>query len=487
MRWARAWASSSLCEDQARAGCGTMLSLIVAGLLTGAGFLGMAFLRDLRAQIVPFLSLNGLAFVGYGIAVRQVLRGADRRRALPLILGFAVLFRVTLLFATPPTLSDDVYRYIWDGRLMNAGVSPYAHAVESPLLDRFESQQRQLVNHRWMASPYLPAAQALFASVYRISPDSPLAFQIVALLFDLLTGCLIIDLLRRLGLPRERVLISLWNPLLVVEFAHGAHVDSFMIFLIVLAPWALVALRSPYLSAIALAGATLTKGLPVLVLPVVVRRWGWRGAIVYLGLIAAVCIPFALGAGWGLTGPLTGEGLFGALRIYAADWNYNSSLYHWLEVGLSGYQTAGAVPQEVVGWQPLLAAKLIVSAVLGMVGVAVWRASRKHESDLALLRLSVVVLGAYLLLTTTVHPWYVTLIVPLSPFLPSRLPEKTGRLLLPLLFFSAAVSLSYLTYLDPPEFREYALVRFVEYVPLYALLIWAARPAIGVVRDSAPG
>jgi hypothetical protein len=270
-------------------------------------------------------------------------------------------------------------------------------------------------------------------------------------------------------------LIYLWNPLVVVEFAHGAHVDALMICLMTATLWALVAAHSKLPSVVALAAATLTKGLPALLLPVVAWRLGWRRTIVYAGLIVAVCLPFALGAGWGLTGPLDGEGLFGALRIYAAHWNYNGGLYHWLEVWLSGYRTPGAVPPEVVGWGPIRAAKLIVAAALGLALIAVWRMSQRCDDDLALLRLATVPLAAYLLLATTVHPWYVTLIIPLLPFLLPRQGEatRTGRFLLPWLYFSIIVALSYLTYLD--------LVRLVEYVPLYLLLIWSAWPASGGV------
>jgi hypothetical protein len=478
-----------------------VLILTITGLLVQICLIGMVFLGDLRQHTIPFLGLYGLACLGYGTAVYWLLRGSDRRRTFPLILGLAILFRATLLFATPPTLSDDVYRYIWDGRLTNAGVNPYAYAVESPLLDRFDhhccatiaaqavrSSLRALVNNSWMASPYLPAAQALFAAVYRLAPDSPLAFQVAAGLFDLLTGWLVTDLLRRLGLPRARALIYLWNPLVVVEFAHGAHVDALMICLMMAALWSLVVARRretppTTFSVVALAAATLTKGLPALLLPVVARRWGWRRTIVYAGLIIAVCLPFALGAGWGLTGPLDGEGLFGALRIYAAHWNYNGGIYHWLEVGLSGYWMPGAVPPEVVGWGPIWAARPIVAVVLGLVLIAVWRMSQRCDGDLALLRLATVPLAAYLLLTTTVHPWYVTLIIPLLPFLLPQEGEagRTSRFLPPLLYFSIAVPLSYITYLDPANLREYEFVRLVEYVPLYLLLVWSAWPASGGV------
>jgi hypothetical protein len=463
--------------------------LTVAGLVMGLCFAGMALLGDLRRQLVPFLVLYGLAYLAYAAAVWRLLRQPRGRRALSLILALAVLFRGLLLFTSPPTLSTDVYRYIWDGRLANAGVNPYAHAVDSPLLDPFHSVQRALVDHSWMATPYLPTAQAFFAVVYALAPDSPLAFQVAAVALDLLTGLLVIDLLRRLGLPDVRSLIYLWNPLVIVEFAHGAHVDAVMILLMMAALWALVVARSRILSVAALTAATLTKGLPLLLLPIVVRRWRWHRVVLYAGLVIGVCVPFALGAGWGLLGPLDGEGLFGALRIYADQWNFNSGVYHWLEVLLSGYPTPGAVPQKAVGRGPIVAAKAIVMVSLGLVLAFVWWKGRERHDDLSLLRLALVPFAGYLSLATTVHPWYVTLLVPLLPFLASRPGRSSGaeRFLVPGLWFPAAVGLSYLTYLDPHNLREYTLVRLLEYVPLYVALIWAAWPASGGVDGTGTG
>ena len=231
----------------------------------------------------------------------------------------------------------------------------------------------------------------------------------------------------------------------------------------------------------ALAAATLTKGLPVLLLPVLARRWGWRRTLAYGGLIIAACLPFALGAGWGLLGPLDGEGLFGALRIYTATWNFYSGLYHWLEAGLSTCWTSS--------WVPTLIARLTVLVALDLVVIVVWRRGQRCDSDLALLRLAVVPLAAYLLVATTVHPWYVTFVIPLLPFLPPRKgePARRRRLVVPWLYFSAVVSLTYLIYLDPVDPRESDLVRLVEYVPLYVLLLWSAWPASGDARGPGAG
>jgi hypothetical protein len=256
--------------------------------------------------------------------------------------------------------------------------------------------------------------------------------------------------------------------------------------------WALVAarrgaIRSLLLSVVALAAATLIKGIPALLVSVVGWCWGWRRTLLYVGLVVVALVPFALAAGWGLTGPRDGEGLFGALRIYGAQWNYNGGLYHWLEVGLSGYRTPGAVPSGIVGEAPIRAAKLIMTVMLGLVLIVVARKARGCKGDVVMLRLAAVPLGAYLLLTTTVHPWYVTIMIPLLPFLLSAEGEtsRSGRFIWPWIYLSAAVSLSYLTYLDSENLREYDWVRLFEYVPFYLLLIWAARSANGGARELA--
>jgi hypothetical protein len=100
------------------------------------------------------------------------------------------------------------------------------------------------------------------------------------------------------------------------------------------------------------------------------------------------------------------------------------------------------------------------------------------ERNIKLLRLGLVPLGAYLLLTTTVHPWYVTMIIPFLTFLLPKVGETNwvGRFIWPWSVFSCTVVLSYLTYINPIKFQEYALVRHLEYLPFYLLLIWAGWP-----------
>jgi len=183
------------------------------------------------------------------------------------------------------------------------------------------------------------------------------------------------------------------------------------------------------------------------------------------------------------------------LRIFLRWWNYNGSLYHWLEAVLSGNTSPGAAPVELVGSLPGLLARGLTGATLAL--VILWAAGRawrartwQPETDqrqiLRLLRLTLVVFGAYLLLAPTVHPWYLTLVLPFTPFLfpYNSQDRRSKRFLWPWLYLSLMVPFTYLTYLDPDNLREYALVRGLEYLPFYLLLLWAAWPWLAQVRTS---
>jgi hypothetical protein len=478
------------------------LSFISGAALVGCG-LGLATLPDLRGPSVPFtLAYFTLAALFYWIAVARLERD---RPPLATLWIFAVLMRLPLL-RHPPTLSDDVYRYIWDGHLLTRGISPYAQPANSALLDAYTNPLRGLVNHNWMASPYLPVAQLYSALIEWLAPLSPLAFQASALVFDLAVGWLVISLLRRAGLPARRVLVYLWNPLVAVESAHGAHVDYLMLFFMLLAFWVLEREdptsadqgRSGFVnsggriqmparqiaSGLALGAAVLIKLAPVLIAPLLLRRWGWRGLAAFGALILGLCAVFAAGGGWGLSGPLAGRGLFGAIRIYLSSWNHNSSLYHLLEVWLTGYKTAGGVPPEPAYVSSIQLAKTVTTGLLGAAvlagGALAWRLDsperrRSNKSMRSLLRLAVLPLGAYLLLTTTVHPWYLVIVMPFLPFFWWAEGEswRPDLLTWPWLYLSCSVAFSYVTYMNPTDLHEQTWVRQIEYLPFYVLLAGA--------------
>jgi alpha-1,6-mannosyltransferase len=437
-----------------------LLPLVRQGTLTGPG-------------VLPFL----ICFTAAGLAYLAALVRL-RRESPPLwvIWLFAAAFRLVML-ATPVTLSEDVYRYAWDGHLLNQGVNPYAEPVQSPLLDPYQTPLRERVNFAWMATPYLPAAQAYFALLSRLAPHSTFVFQLGAASLDLAAGGLLLLALRRLQIAVKAVLVYLWNPLVVVEFAHGAHVDALMLFFLA---GALVLSfsagpRSRTLSALALAAAVLVKGLPALAAPLFAARWGVNRLLLFSVAVALPLVAFASSAGWGLWGPQDGRGVFGALRIYSAAWAFNSGLYLWLETLL-----ASLMPGSwAAGFARLIA--LFAPGLVGLLlGWHLWRerGMRQAASPSAHRRFArwvALPLGLYLLLTPTVHPWYITLVLVLLPFFwpaPGEDP-RVWRWAWPWVYFTFFSAFTYLAYTGASAPPGLDLLRTAAYLPFWALLVWA--------------
>src|ERR1044072_561859 len=155
--------------------------------------------------------------------------------ALLIAIAFAVLFRASILFA-PPYLSDDIYRYIWDGRVQAAGVNPYRYIPAAPELVQLRDDAiYPKINRRDYAHTiYPPVAQVVFLLTTRIS-ESVVWMKVTMLIFELAAIWAITSLLNLLGRPRQLVLLYAWHPLCVWEFAGSGHVDAIAIAFIALA------------------------------------------------------------------------------------------------------------------------------------------------------------------------------------------------------------------------------------------------------------
>src|SRR5260370_21825694 len=120
-------------RGKARVGARTARSklLLLAGLLLAgaAGGLAAQFDRDLPAFVIIALIQGAV----WAFAAALVLHGPNQRPVLALILGTAVLLRLIAL-AAPVFLSDDINRYIWDGRVRAPGINPYSFRPDRPEL-----------------------------------------------------------------------------------------------------------------------------------------------------------------------------------------------------------------------------------------------------------------------------------------------------------------------------------------------------------------
>jgi len=247
----------------------------------------------------------------YFAAVALMLRSAPSERAIWWILGCGVLLRL-MVVVFPPFLSNDMYRYIWDGWVQAAGINPYRYIPADPHLAflRDTAVFPNINRANYAHTIYPPAAEMVFYAASRIGAllaiPPVLAMKLAMLVFEGIGIWAMLRLLDYAGLPRARILIYAWNPVTVWEFAGSGHVDAIAICFVALALLAVCKGKGGW-GAAAFAGAVLTKFLPVVLLPVLWRRWDWKFATVFVAMVAILYAPY-LSVGKGVLGFLGGYG-----------------------------------------------------------------------------------------------------------------------------------------------------------------------------------
>ena len=210
----------------------------------------------------------------YLLAAWIVIRARPSNSTVLIAVAFAILFRLSILFA-PPYLSDDIYRYVWDGRVQAAGINPYRYIPAAPELAhlRDETIYPKINRKDWAHTIYPPVAQVVFLLTTRIS-ESVTWMKATMLLFELITIWAVAQLLTLLGRPRQLLLMYAWHPLVIWEFAGSGHVDAIAIGFIALAFLAWQK-KSNLGAGFMLACATLAKLFPIVLVPAMLKRGRW--------------------------------------------------------------------------------------------------------------------------------------------------------------------------------------------------------------------
>jgi alpha-1,6-mannosyltransferase len=408
-------------------------------------------LGDLRQHTVGFEIAFFTAFALYAGATVLALRlESFSRRDLALVFGLAIIFQAFLTF-TPPTLSDDMYRYVWDGRVQAQGISPYRYSPKAPELAYLRDETVwKFINRKAVVTVYPPGAEMAYALLWRIWPDSIRWFQIAMGLGGLLAGGLLVGLLRSLGRSSARVLIYLWSPLLAFETAHAAHVDGLVLPLLVGAWWARIRERDS-LVGLLLGLATSLKFYPALLLPALWRprhpAGRWRMPLTFAITVLGCYLPYII---------TSGRQVLGYLPNYLQE-QFNLGLAELLIPLLTW-----------LGFNPRQGPLWLMLCVLAVIGL--WLVIRPAADGETAVRRCVWLIGAFAVLTHNLFPWYLLWLLPLLALFLSpdhlsglRADAWTGWWL-----FCGSVTLSYTFFI---HWRVLPLAQWAQFLPPYPFLL----------------
>jgi len=366
-----------------------------------------------------------------------------------------VFFRLLFLLSIP-NLSQDFYRFIWDGRLLTNGLNPYLYIPD------------EIINNKQI---YIPEAISLYNGMGSLSsghytnypPINQLCFWLAAVIsgksifgsvFILRLLIILFDigiykygrkLLDALKIPGDNMFLYFLNPLVIVELTGNLHFEGAMIFFLILALYQLQ--KGRYLwGAIFLALSISMKLVPLMLLPLFINYLGFKKVIGFFAIIGLITLA--------LFSPFFSFPFFNNFISTTALWfinfEFNASIYYIIR-GI-GYNLTGYNIIHLTGRiMPLL-----------LICMILFISFRKQDNSIKnLITNMLVVLSIYFFLSTTIHPWYIITLVMLSVFTNWKFP----------LVWSFTIVLSYFAYKNP-VFKENTFILSLEYAVMYGYLIF---------------
>lgn len=391
-----------------------------------------------------FQHLVILFSVGFALYFFFIFTASDKKET-DKLLWVSMIFRLIFIVAIP-CLSDDYFRFIWDGKLFVDGFNPYLF-IPSEIINTDVAETAGLsqelydgLNSKEYYTVYPPINQLIFSLGGFFSKFGMLAGIIAIRVPIIIAEFFLIKYIRRLlevlHLPHHHVLWYALNPLVIVELSGNLHFEGMMMLCVVVAVYWIMQNKWGG-AAFWWAMAISIKLIPILFLPVLIKRLGVVKSV-WFYLITALALAFTFL-------PFLDQKLithiFSSVDLYFRTFEFNASIYYvirWL-----GFKAVGYNIIQKVG--PILS---IITFVLVMI---VYFYKNKSWEDV--FKKMLFAYTIYLLLATTIHPWYVINLVVLSVFV------QNYRYAI---IWSVLVILSYAAYIGD-SYEENMLLIMIEY------------------------
>lgn len=427
-------------------------------VLSSALYLYMGYFLERSNTWALFLCWFGLFGLSYALYRSKL----SNQHLLYAGIGFRLLFMLAL-----PTLSDDYFRFIWDGRLLANGINPFLDTPKALLANEALMAKTGLsasiyngLNSPEYYSIYPPVPQLFFALAAYIAPAHALLGHVIVIRLGVLLAEGIslfyaLRLLKHWNIEGRNVVLYWLNPLIIIEFTGNLHSEAWMV--------AGIAMGIYYLSvgkiwqgSLGLSISILAKFLPLMLLPLLLRAFGWKRAFMVYALLGLMLLatlsPFI--------NIETALHLFSSIRLYFQKFEFNASVFYIVRE--IGYQF---VDYNIIEEAGKVMPAIVLTIILGI------SFSKTQELKGTMAKVLWIFL-VYLLFAHTVHPWYVGILAFAGMFTQHRFPY----------IWTCAIGLTYYTYRSSAYIEDLRLVGLEYGVLLCALLFdwYMARRRIAV-------
>ncbi|WP_282116778.1 glycosyltransferase 87 family protein [Cellulophaga baltica] len=377
---------------------------------------------------------------------------------LKFILVTGIIFRIIFL-VTIPNLSQDFYRFIWDGELVSNFINPYLNIPNDLILDPnlVIDNAKELLTGMGELSPkfhsnYPPLNQLIFAVAALLGGKSILGAVIVMRILIILADIGIVyfgrKLLRKLNKSPHLIFWYFLNPLVIMELTGNLHFEGVMLFFFV---WSLylLSMNNWKLAAVVYACSISIKLVPLLFLPLFLTHFKFKKSVAFYSIVGlsilTLLLPFYASefiANYSKT-----------VGLWFSNFEFNSSIYNVVKtIGVNYFD---AKPWELIKTYGKL------TPIITILTVLTFTFFRKNDNLSTLISSMLWILTIYYFISPTVHPWYIIFLVVLTCFTNYRYA----------LVWSATVILSYWAYSDP-NYVEHLGILTIEYLLVFSFMIY---------------
>jgi alpha-1,6-mannosyltransferase len=420
----------------------SILSIITICIFI-TGLVNLAYFTKDRADTLKIWICLGFMFLGYFYILYK--QNNPENKCHNNFLAYAS--RLILIFSFP-LLSDDIYRFIWDGSQILNGINPFSFTPTELItknLDWVDPLLFQKMNSPNYYSVYPPINQIAFL-ISAIPGKGNLLFstvllRVIILAFDIGNIYLIKKLLKFFQKDEKLVFWYALNPLVILEFTGNLHFEAVMILFTLLSIWFLLKYKW-LLAGFALGLAVCSKLLPLIFLPLFIKHIGWKKTI-YAGIICLLTVVvFFLPFIYNLQ---LIENFFSSIKLYYGRFEFNGSVY----------QILNACGWKILGYNPIAYTSKIL-LVLTLIGFIITYIKSKNMFEGIFWLIFI-----YTIFGAIVHPWYILILIAFTPFLKWRFA----------ILWSILICLSYYTYHVYP-YQENIYLVCIEYTLLALFIIY---------------
>ncbi|MDH7603828.1 MAG: hypothetical protein QHH13_02910 [Melioribacter sp.] len=347
-----------------------------------------------------------------------------------------IIIRISFI-NTMPIGSDDIYRYMWDGKVQSNGINPYKFSpADSNLIFLHSDILPAKVNFPELKTIYFPLSQWLFFLGYQLSGENIWGYKLILMIFELLTIIILHLILRKLNMPSNYLLLYVLCPLPIFQFALDSHLDGYGLLLITMSILFYL-MRRLAISMIFLGLSLSIKPIGILFIPVFFleeHKISDKLKILFLPFVTFFIqfIPY-----------IFSSNPFEALFVYAKHWSFNGGIFTLLNSFIKHNQIT----------------RIVCGIVLLIVLIPLYLS--KYDL-LKKIYYSVLML---LIFSPVVHPWYIGWLTVLMPVVPAYSGIMYSSL-------SSLTSFTVLSYQLNSVWKEYPLVLLLEYIPVILLMLF---------------